>query len=188
MMIKEQLNEVLDELKIICQNLDESQLQNLKQAILSANKIFVAGAGRSLLMIRCLAMRLMHMGFTAYVVGETVTPALEKDDLLIIASGSGNTSTLVVMAEKCKQIGAKLALLTTMQNSKIGIISDMIVHIECANTKTREGIEKHSVQLGANSFEQCVLIICDALVTNIVSSISTQHNNMELMKKHANLE
>ena len=55
-------------------------------------------------MIRGLAMRLMHMGYTSFVVGETITPAIQPGDLLVIASGSGSTETLTVIAEKCKKL------------------------------------------------------------------------------------
>lgn len=177
MSIKEQVKGILEELNDCLESLDEEQLEGLKEAILAANKVFVAGAGRSLLMIKGLAMRLMHMGFTSYVVGEIVTPALEKGDLLIIASGSGNTSTLAVLAKKCKQIGAKLAVITTNPDSKIGKLSDVIVHVEAVSTKTKQKSENHSVQLGGNSFEQSVLLISDALVTNMVSALSTEQNN-----------
>ena len=43
--------------------IDEKQVAALLEAICGAKKVYVAGAGRSLLMLRCLAMRLMHMGF-----------------------------------------------------------------------------------------------------------------------------
>ena len=65
------------------------------EAICKAKKIYVAGAGRSLLTLRCLAMRLMHLGFESYVVGDTTTPAFEKEDLRIAGSGSGETKGLV---------------------------------------------------------------------------------------------
>jgi 6-phospho-3-hexuloisomerase len=50
-------------------------------------------------MVKAFAMCLMQMGIDAYVVGETVTPNLEKEDLLIIGSGSGETKSLVPVAD-----------------------------------------------------------------------------------------
>lgn len=78
MEIKKTLSLILDELKSTCAGLKEAELQELENRILKANRIYVAGAGRSLMVIRGLAMRLMHIGLNAYVVGETVTPAIEK--------------------------------------------------------------------------------------------------------------
>ena len=185
--MKEVLSNILKELDLCLKKIDEHQLIELETKIRQSNRIFVAGAGRSLLMIRAFAMRLMHMGYTAFVVGETTTPAIEPGDVLIIASGSGNTSTLVVMAEKCKQIGADLVLITTNINSKIGKLSDLIIPINAISTKTEEP-QNLSVQLGSNTFEQTVLLMMDALVIDISSKIPMEENNKSLMKRHANLE
>ena len=187
MKITETLMKVADELCGAFSELNETQLMDLEKAILSANRIFVAGAGRSLLMIRGMAMRLMHMGFTAYVVGETVTPAIGPGDLLVIASGSGSTGTLVVMAEKCKRFGARLGLITANPDSPIGRLSDVVVEIKAATPKSR-GNEIKSIQPGANTFEQTVLLLGDTIVTHIVSGASLDKQNTELMLRHANLE
>lgn len=187
MKTKEILSMVMEELKDTYLSLNEEQLEKLQEAILEANKIMVAGAGRSLMMIRGFAMRLMHMGFVAYVVGETVTPAIEKGDLLIIASGSGSTGTLIVMAEKCKKIGADLALITTKTDSPIGKFADYVVEINAATTKA-ENNERSSIQPGANTFEQSVLLIGDAIIINMMRGRSMTENNNVLMTKHANLE
>ena len=94
MEIKEILSDIASELERTFDALDEGELEELERRVLAADRVFVAAAGRSLLAIRGFAMRLMHFGFTAYVVGETVTPAIQPGDLLLIASGSGSTATL----------------------------------------------------------------------------------------------
>ncbi|MCP6043014.1 SIS domain-containing protein, partial [Klebsiella pneumoniae] len=74
--------------------------------ILRAKKIFVAGGGRSGFMAKAFVMRMMHVGLDVYVVGETVTPNLEVDDIFIVGSGSGETQSLAAMTKKAKSIGA----------------------------------------------------------------------------------
>ena len=187
MKIKEILLNVTKELETCFAQLKEGELQALEDAIKAADRVFVAGAGRSLLMARCLAMRLMHMGFSAYVVGETVTPAILPGDLLIIASGSGATGTLVVMAQKCKKVGAKLALITIHPDSPIGKLADMTVEVKAATSKDAESAVK-SIQPGANTFEQSVLLIGDAIVIDLFSSGDLDEINAQLMARHANLE
>lgn len=178
---------IIEELGSTLEGVDPVQTDEVVKAILDAEKIFVAGAGRSLLMIRGLAMRLMHMGFEAYVVGETVTPAIGEKDLLIIASGSGETGTLRVMAEKAKKTGAKLAVITIYPDSTIGKLSDYAVRVEAACTKgDRES--KTSIQPGANTFEQSVLLLGDAIVIQIIGIRDIHGENEVLMKRHANLE
>ena len=189
MEIKEIMREITEELSAVMEAMDETQLDTLEKAILSANRIYVAGAGRSLMMIRGLAMRLMHMGFHSYVVGETVTPAIEPGDLLIIASGSGSTDTLTIIAQKCKKIGAELALITTMPKSPIGKMADYLVTVPAATTKAEEN-EHTSFQPAASTFEQSVLLIGDALIIDIISdeAESLEEKNVVLMRNHANLE
>ncbi len=180
--------EILNELEGAIKKVDPSQTEALADEIIAANKIFVAGTGRSLLMIRGLAMRLMHLGFKAYVVGETITPAIEPGDLLIIGSGSGETGTLVTMAGKAKKVGAKLALITIYPDSSIGRLADLIVHIVAATTKSDKNSGTRSIQPGANMFEQSMLLLCDATVIRIIERKQIEDSNANLMKTHANLE
>lgn len=181
------LTMILDELYETRTHLKQEELTELEDQIRKAKRIFVAGAGRSLLMIRGFAMRLMHAGFTVYVVGETITPAIESEDLLLIASGSGETGTLKSIAMKCKKIGAALGVITTNSNSALAQMADFIVEVVAATTK-RQDNQATSVQPGANTFEQCVLLVGDALVIRLMSAKSMEKNNAELMKRHANLE
>jgi 6-phospho-3-hexuloisomerase len=176
----ETAQKILLALKTSLNGLEEAQAEGLADAIIGANRIFTAGAGRSLLMIRSFAMRLMHMNFKAYVVGETVTPAIQEGDLLIIASGSGETGALTLMADKAKKIGASLALITAHPDSTIGRLADHIVSIPV--------IPDNTSQLGASLFEQCLLILCDALVIRIVEKCGIEQGNELLKKNHANLE
>lgn len=178
---------ILKELDGSLRQIDKRQAEDFVDAILAAEKVFVAGCGRSLLMIRGLAMRLMHMGFEAYVVGETVTPAIGPGDLLIIGSGSGETGTLTVMAQKAKKAGAKLALVTIYPESTIGVLADYIVQIVAATTKgDRESVK--SIQPGANMFEQSLLLFGDASMIRIIERCHIVEGNKSLMKRHANLE
>ena len=178
---------VLNELRSSLSGIDTKQAEEFAETIIASKKIFVAGAGRSLLMIRGFAMRLMHMGFDAYVVGETVTPAIEPEDLLIIGSGSGETGTLTVMAKKAKAVGAKLALITIHPESSIGQMADCVVQIVAATTKgDRKSVQ--SFQPGANMFEQSLLLFCDATMIRIIERCNISEGNTALMKRHANLE
>lgn len=179
---------ILKELEGALKQIDSGSAETLVDAIVSADKVFVAGTGRSQMMIRGLAMRLMHLGFKAYVVGETVTPAIEPGDLLIIGSGSGETATLTVMANKAKKIGAKLALITIYPESTIGKLADIVVRIVATTTKSDKDSGAKSIQPGANMFEQSMLLFCDATVIRIIETQKIEDSNKALMKTHANLE
>jgi 6-phospho-3-hexuloisomerase len=179
---------ILKELEGTLKQIDPDIAETLSDAIIFADKVFVAGTGRSQMMVRGLAMRLMHLGFTAFVVGETVTPAIEPGDLLIIGSGSGETSTLVIMANKAKKVGANLALITIHPESTLGRLADIVVRIPAVTTKSDEDSGVKTIQPGANMFEQSMLLFCDATVIRIIEKREIKGSNLILMKKHANLE
>lgn len=83
--------EIVKELHTSADQLDAGEAERFAELLQRSGKIFVAGAGRSGLMGRAFAMRLMHVGRSAYVVGETVTPGIEAGDVLVLGSGSGET-------------------------------------------------------------------------------------------------
>lgn len=180
--------EILQELEGVLKGVDPSQTAALEKAILSAKRIFTAGAGRSQLMMRGLAMRLMHFGFSAFVVGETITPACGPGDLVIIGSGSGETATLAVVAARAKKAGADLALLTIYPDSTIGRLADLVVQLNATTAKVKTPEGDAAFQPGGNTFEQSLLLLCDAMVINILEQKGIQDRNAVLMKAHANLE
>ena len=115
---------------------DERAVRDLLHAIDSASRIFLLGEGRSGLVGRMFAMRLMHLGKQAYVVGETITPAIGGGDLLIAISGSGETGTVFMMAEGAKNAGAQIAAITANPESRLAGLADLIVQIP-PNTNCR---------------------------------------------------
>ena len=102
------LKSILQELTENEKRVSQAEMEKFADAILKADRIFVAGAGRSGFVARAFANRLMHMGLTVFFVGEPTTPAIKAGDLLVIGSGSGETGSLVVMAQKAKKIGASV--------------------------------------------------------------------------------
>src|SRR5215207_4915860 len=98
---------------------DDIVVRDLLVAIDAASRIFLLGEGRSGLVGRMLAMRLMHLGHQVYVVGETTTPSIGGGDLLIAISGSGETGTVVMMAEGARKTGAQVAAITANSESRL---------------------------------------------------------------------
>ena len=94
------------------------------------NRVFIYGAGRSGFVGRCFAQRLMHLGINSCFVSDAITYQYNKKDLLVLISGSGETTSPVAIAQKAKKIGGKIALLTGNLNSTIGKLSDCVIKIE----------------------------------------------------------
>jgi 6-phospho-3-hexuloisomerase len=111
---------ILEELKRTLLALSEAQLHTAVQSLLCARRVFFVGAGRSRLALEMAAMRMMHLGLTVYVAGEVVTPAIERGDLLVVASGSGTTAGPVRAARVAKELGAEILAITTAPASELG--------------------------------------------------------------------
>lgn len=165
---------------------DSGQLDALMSEILAARKIYSHGAGRSLLQMRCLAMRLMHLGLASYVVGDTTTPAFESGDLLVVASASGATSSVVNVARKARSLGGRVAVLTTRPQSELAELADVTVVVPAYTDKVPMEIDELPVFPGGSLFEQSVLILGDALVLPLAQRLGVPTDRMFAL--HANLE
>lgn len=174
--------EILETLKKV----SASQQRHLAGEILRAKRIFVAGAGRSGMVARCFAMRLMHLGLKAYVTGEVVTPAFSHEDLLIVASGSGSTGSLVQMGKKAKEIGGRVALVTTCPESIIGEMADTLVEIHAPILRSDMDAKDRPLQPMGNLFEQCLFITLDYVVMLLMEEMGVKVD--EMFGRHANLE
>ena len=128
---------------------DPEATEALLEAIREAKRVFFAGRGRSLLMLRGLAMRLMHLGLCVYVTGETVTPAAGPGDLLLIGSGSGETTTLVPLAQQAHKLGMRVALLTIFPDSTLARLADHVVVIPGTSGKSLETTRRSPCSLAA---------------------------------------
>lgn len=180
------ISDVINELEETLLSISKEEQMKVVEQIIQAKRIFVAGAGRSGQMARCFAMRLMHMGFEAYMVGEVVTPSIAAGDILIIASGSGTTESLVKMAEKAKKLGAKVATVTIYPEAEIGQMSDAVVEIKAPTSKSEIDHGFRSVQPMGSLFEQSLLICLDFIVILLMEK---KHiTGEEMFKRHANLE
>jgi 6-phospho-3-hexuloisomerase len=177
--------EIVKELNRTIDQLSEAEAEKLVDRILESKKVFVAGAGRSGFMAKSFVMRLMHMGLDAFVVGETVTPSLEEDDILIIASGSGETKSLVSMAEKAKAIKASVAVVTISPESTIGKLSDVAVKIP-AKPKAGADSDYKTIQPMGSLFEQTLLLFFDSVILRIMDKKGLESGVM--YGRHANLE
>ena len=181
------IERILGELGDCVRQVSAESLAQAGALIESSSRIFVAGAGRSGLCMRAFGMRLMHLGKTAYVVGETTTPSIAVPDLLILGSGSGRTTSLLAMAEQAQRQGAQVLLFTTDATSPLAELSNFRVVIPAPSLKSAEGIRGHiSVQPMGTLFEQSMLILCDSLILGLMQR--TGVSAAQMFERHANLE
>ncbi len=159
-----------------------------------SRKVLVMGAGRSGLVGRAFAMRLLHMGYNAYVLGDTIVPSIREGDLVIAISGSGKTKLIVTAAEAAKQVGATVAAITTYPDSPIGRLADVVVRVP-GRTKSSKmddyfarqilGIHEPLAPLGT-LFEDTTMVFLDGVVYALMLRLNVSEEDMR--RRHANIE
>ncbi|GAA3624199.1 6-phospho-3-hexuloisomerase [Secundilactobacillus similis DSM 23365 = JCM 2765] len=177
------IDQVLGEINEVMGKVDEAQLSQAEALIQKDKRIFVLGAGRSGLMAKGFAMRLMHIGYTVFAIGETITPSVQAGDVLVAVSGSGKTASIVELAEKAKANGVTVVSVTSNAQSPLGQLGDATIVVPGA-TKAGDGVK--SIQLLSTLFDQSVHVTLDILclmlsrrdhVSN--DSAAAEHSNME---------
>lgn len=178
------LSLVRDEIADTAAKIDEQEMAGLAGHLGQTGRVFVAGAGRSGLVLRMAAMRLMHLGLTVHIAGDTTTPAISSGDLLLVASGSGTTSGVVKSAETAAKAGARIAVFTTNGNSPLAGLADALVIIPAAQ-KTDHG-SGVSRQYSGSLFEQVLFLATEALFQSLWENADEPAEQLWL--RHANLE
>lgn len=181
------LNAILAELAGYAHEVKEEDIEQAVEQIVQARHIFLAGAGRSGFIARAFANRLMHLGLSVSFVGEPTTPPIGEGDLLIIGSGSGTTSGLVVMAEKAKKMGAKILTITISPQKTIGQMADAVIVLPgTTRTSVVEQKQTGSIQPVGSMFEQLCWLTYDAMVMTLMERLG--QSKEDLLARHANLE
>lgn len=178
-------NDICREIELSLSKVDKEEVESFVDLMLGSEKIFVIGVGKVMLMMQALAKRLKHLGLDSYVVGETTTPGIQKGDLLVAGSGSGETVTTVNVARLARKHGAKISLITSSPHSTLKQLSDVSVRIPCS-TKLHLPGEITSKQSMTTLFEQCLLILGDCVSMIIQKKLNVSEEKM--WKTHANLE
>lgn len=177
------LETVVKELEATISKIDDGDIAQLARVIAKANRVFATGSGRSGLMVRAFANRLLHLGIPVSVVGEISTPRIREGDLLLVSSGSGKSASPLGQARIAHECGAKVALVTASEQSPLRDIADAVLTIPA---QTKASSQDASAQPMGSAFEQSTLIVYDALVLALMDL--TNQTASDLKARHANLE
>lgn len=175
---------VLREIADTAARISPDRLRQAVSMLENADRVFVAGAGRSGLVLRMAAMRLMHLGLVVHVAGDTTTPAIRKGDLLLVASGSGSTSGIVKAAETAAKAGARIVAFTANPGSALAGLADAVVLLP-AQQKTDHG-SGVSRQYSGSLFEQVLFVATEAVFQTLWDNTDVPAEQLWL--RHANLE
>ena len=186
--------EITDKIQQIISSISEEKTGKIIEEIINAHNIFIFGVGRSGLVAQAFAMRLVHLGKAVHFVGEVTTPAISSDDIIIVISGSGTTSSVHNVSEAAKKQGAKVVSLTSKINSPVAKLSDIVIEIPLEQEK-KETDNYFAHQLVSKSqeimpmgtlFELTVMIYFDSIIPVIMEKTGVSEKHMK--EKHSNLE
>ena len=193
--MKTSIRAILDNIESAQEFLDEQAIEDFEDIIINSKNIFVTGAGRSGLAAKAFAMRLMHLGLSAYVVGETISPAIYEDDCIVAISGSGETITIVSAAKIAKNRGSKVLALTSYPESTLGQLADSFILVKGRTKKEVDDENYMKRQIHGNytsltplgtAFELTTVVFLDAIVSELMEKM--HQTESDLKARHTVLE
>lgn len=176
---------VLSETRTALESIDPEEAAVLTQAMAKAGTLFFLGVGRVGLSAAALVKRLNHVGLRAYLVGDLSEPAATPNDLLVLASGSGESAIPVAIAEVAYRKGVPIAYIGSNLNSRIAGLARYRLRIP-VRTKLALADEIPSQQIMSSLFEQTLLLLGDVLA--LAYSRQQGLDLHSLWRCHANLE
>jgi 6-phospho 3-hexuloisomerase len=182
MIFSESISYIQRKIKDILSSVSQDDVNEIKKLFFKANRIFVYGAGRSGLVAKAFAIRLVHLGFQTFVIGETITAPVQKGDLVIIVSGSGETIPAVMTAEIGSNLDANVVSITAKRKSEIAKYADVTLYISAG---CNEAERKKFAPLGT-LFEASVWILLDGIIADLLDSKKETEEKMR--SRHATLE
>ena len=185
MKFQERASTVVGELGKVFEKIDKKEIDDFTEAIIKAKRVFVVGAGREGLSSRAFAMRLMHLGKEVHWVWDDTCPNLEKGDLLIANSGSGEVVSVYNVAHLGKEAGASLATVTANPDGNVAKLCDVVVHLPAEVWGPGKNTVP-SIQPMGCLFEQSLLILHDLMVLVLMEKMGVTTSQMA--KRHRNVE
>ena len=154
------MNNIIEELSAISNQFDYSQLEIVTDLFdRSDSKKFVGfAAGRMGFSLKAFMMRINHLGYESYMIGDTNFPRLDSSSIVFISSSSGETETNILYAKQAVQCGAKTVLFTSNSNSTLANICEVVILYPTIDSN----------QLMKTIYEQFTFILFDFISSQIV--------------------
>lgn len=176
------LDQILEEISTVISKMDESDIESARDLIHRTDRVYATGEGRSGFQARSFAMRMMHIGYTSYMMGETICPSMHEGDVLLAISGSGTTRKTVEDAQAAQKLGVKVIAVTSKPESPLAQAAAATIVVP-GRVKGEVG---GSIQLLSSLFDQSVHIALDALC--LLLSRRDNVSDAQANANHANVE
>lgn len=156
------------------------ETEDLVQRLNAAKKVIVFGRGRSGLVARMFAVRVHHLGIASFVVGETTTPPVDRETLVVLFSGSGETFAVSLTAQLARGMGASIVVITAAPDSTVAQNADLVILLPSPGTP-----RKDLAPLGT-LFETAAMLYMDGVVAELMQRRGETEEAMR--RRHATLE
>lgn len=166
------------------QDLDE--LSDFMQAIISAKRLFVVGAGREGIAARSFAMRLMHLGKETHWLWDDTCPGMRDGDLFLAVDGSGKIGHIDYLVEQAHKTGAKVGIITGAPMEKIPQSAEHLLFVPACVYKGTDPRVVASEQPMGNLFEQHLFLLFDIMSMMLREEMGLTYAQME--SRHRNIE
>jgi len=171
---------ILDEIRATVSQMDEKPLFLLANAMADARRIFVTGRQRGALTARSFAMRLTHLNYPVYVVGEPTTPGITFSDLLIVFPGYGESRSLLDTVRQSYRVEASIAVFTPTPSSPLADLADHKIVVP-----RPQGNGASHTQSSGILFDQCCSLLSETLIQYLASRKGVP--TRELLNNFSNL-
>ena len=176
------LDEIVEHLDRGKRDFEKEKVDLLVEALCSARRIFVYGAGRSGHVGRMFTQRLMHLGLKSCFIGETLTPALGSEDILVAISGSGQTTSTLAITQSAQRVGAMTIVLTAHPESSMAKEANLVIQIRGKTKLT----EYESYAPFTTLFDITCIIYLDSVASVIMGRLNL--TDKDIKNKHATVE
>jgi len=176
---------ILDEIASVLNDSDFSKIDLFESNLINSKKIVVFGAGRVGFMMKSFSMRLNHLGKESYFLGDVNVPKIGSEDLVLIGSGSGNTSSVVNIVQVALKHNIDIISITANPKSFVAENSRLSILLNCPNKDTMDK-DNLSKQPMTTLFEQSLFVLLDSVVLNLMRRMG--QTNELMLERHNILE
>lgn len=178
---REAAHYILNQVRATVDNVDDTEVRRFIELMRAAKTVIVFGRGRSGFVGRGFTVRLTHLGVPAYFVGETVSPPVHEDDVVVLLSGSGETFSVVVTGQVAKKLGSKIVTITGQPDSTLAKLADLTILL-----RTPTGERQRALAPLGTLYEDACAVFLDGVVAELMRLTGATEESMRA--RHATLE
>ena len=176
---------VLAELSESLEFMSDSDFLILVEKLKSSNRVVVVGVGRVLISLKAWVKRLNHLGIDIDYFGSETEKPVGEDDLVLVASSSGESIIPKEISAIAKKKGASVFYVGCNDQSSVAKASDQMLILR-GKSKLDSELQSKSKQPMSTLFEQQLFLLGDMIALEVMNTKGISEDDLKY--EHANLE